>query len=131
MSEKANESVYRAIELGKRQYAEFVQERLHIGDKSIYETVKKKKLILFRNKNSIVTQRSKIKVSSLKDECKLYASLYVACQTREGDLDYFFTHENHSFPPALSSYGKFRQTTKSDGIKIRGKLHEPLMKNRI
>ena len=126
MSEKAKESVYQATELGKRQYAEFVQMRLHIGEMSIYNTIKKNKLILFRNKNSIVTQKSKIKVSSLKDECKLYASLYVACQTREGDLNDFFAHENHSFPPALSSYGKLRQTTKSDGIKILSKLHEPL-----
>lgn len=64
-------------------------------------------------------------MASLKDDCKLYASLYVACQTREGDLEDFFAHENHSFPPALSSYGKLRQTTKSDGIKILTKLHDP------
>ena len=82
MSEKAKESVYQATELGKRHYAECVQQRLHIGEKSIYDTIKKNKLMLFRKKNSILMQKGKIKLSSLKDECKLYASLYVACQMR-------------------------------------------------
>ena len=46
---------------------------------------------------------------------RLYANLYVACQSRDGDLDNFFAHENHSFPVAISEYGKLRKSTnKSD-----------------
>ena len=52
---------------------------------------------------------------SLNAERKLYANLYVACQSRESDLDNFFSHENHAFPVAISEYGKLRKaTSKSD-----------------
>ena len=40
------------------------------------------------------------------------------CQSRESDLSELFAHENHVYPPALSMYGKLRQTTKSDILKI-------------
>ena len=36
----------------------------------------------------------------------------------------FFSHENHSYPPSLSIYGKIRQTTKSDTITILEKRKE-------
>ena len=42
----------------------------------------------------------------------------MACQARESDLDDFFSHENHSYPPALSVYGKIRHSAKSDTIKL-------------
>ena len=45
----------------------------------------------------------------------MYENLYVTCQSREGDLDNFFAHENHAFPVSLSEYGKLRKaTSKSD-----------------
>ena len=34
----------------------------------------------------------------MKDDCRLFSSLCIACQTRGGDFDNFFSHENHSFP---------------------------------
>ena len=37
-----------------------------------------------------------------------------ACQTREGDLDEFFAHENQAAPPSLSLGGKLRIGTKAD-----------------
>ena len=42
----------------------------------------------------------------------------MACQARESDLDDFFSHENHSYPPALSVYAKIRHSAKSDNIKL-------------
>ena len=37
------------------------------------------------------------------------------CQSREGDLDSFFAHENHAYPVSLSEYGRFRMcNSKSD-----------------
>ena len=45
----------------------------------------------------------------------MYANLYVVCQSREGDVDNFFAHENHAFPVSISEYGKLRKaTSKSD-----------------
>ena len=40
--------------------------------------------------------------------------MYVSCQTRDGDLDTFFTHENQAAPPSLSVGGKLRLGTKAD-----------------
>jgi len=41
---------------------------------------------------------------------------YIACQSRDGDLDEFFLHENHSYPPSISQGGNLRLGTKSDLI---------------
>ena len=34
----------------------------------------------------------------LKNDCCLFASLHVTSQTRNGDLDSFFAHENQGYP---------------------------------
>ena len=47
--------------------------------------------------------------TSLKGRCKLYASLYVSCQGKQGDLVSFFSHMNNEYPPSLSEYGKIRK----------------------
>ena len=39
--------------------------------------------------------------------------LYVACQTRDGDLDRFFSHENSAAPPLLSQGGMLRAGNKA------------------
>ena len=75
----------------------------------------------------IISQFSKRKAQhlyvnlSLKQDCQLYASLYVACPTRESDLSDFF-HENYSYPPVLSKFGKLNRTNKYDTISILKKL---------
>ncbi len=53
-------------------------------------------------------------VASLKSDCVLFSHLYVACQTRDGDLDTFFTYENQAAPPSLSVGGGLRLGTKAD-----------------
>ena len=37
-----------------------------------------------------------------------------ACQSRDGDLNEFFRHENHPYPPALTNLGALRFGSKSD-----------------
>ena len=32
--------------------------------------------------------------------------MYVACQSREGDVEDFFAHENNSYPPSISGFGQ-------------------------
>ena len=44
----------------------------------------------------------------MKSDCALFARLYISCQTRDGDLDEFFKHENQGCPPSLSHLGKLR-----------------------
>ena len=43
---------------------------------------------------------------------------------RDVDLDSFFSHENQSYPPSLSSYGKLRHGKKSDLLEC---LEKPIV----
>jgi len=90
MIEDAKNSVIESKQKGQELYKEFTNNTLTIGSKSIYSTIKKKHFKLFRVKNIVVTSKTKQMLSSLKKECKLYASLYVACQKRERELYDFF-----------------------------------------
>jgi hypothetical protein len=73
------------MSIGEAQYATFVTERLKIVDLfSLYETVKGNSLPLFRQKHVIKLSKLKQKVVSLNSERRLYANLYVACQSRGG-----------------------------------------------
>ena len=60
------------------------------------------------------SSRSTQLVASLKSDCALFSRLFVSCQTRDGDLENFFKHENHSYPPSLSQFGDLRLGTKAD-----------------
>ena len=115
LNNDSSNSVKTAKEIGKQQYELFVNERLVTGTSSLHNNIKKNNLSLFRHKNSIVTSKSKQKIVNLNSDCKLYANLYVASQSRQGNLDNFFAHENHSYPVTLSEYGRLRKcTAKSD-----------------
>ena len=43
--------------------------------------------------------------------------MFIACQSREGNLDEFFTFENQPWPPSLAQSGKLRSGQKADLIK--------------
>lgn len=108
MNESAAQSVRTALNIGQQQYEDYVQNRLIRCKHSIYAPISRSKLALFREKIAVTTSKAKLKAISLKQDCKLFASLYVACQRREGDLEDFFSHENHVYPPSISEYGKLR-----------------------
>ena len=42
--------------------------------------------------------------------------MYISCQTRDGDLDGFFTHENQGCPPSLSDQGNLRLPKKKSEL---------------
>ena len=44
----------------------------------------------------------------MKGDCSLFARLYISCQTRDGDLDEFFPHENQGSLPSLLHGDKLR-----------------------
>ena len=50
----------------------------------------------------------------MKNDIRIFSQLYIATQTRDGDLDTFFSHENSAVPPALACNGKIRSGVKSD-----------------
>jgi len=74
---------------GKEQCKRFISERLVKRNVSLEEPITRNKLDLL----STVTQkmsRTEKKLSSIKKDCSLFSRLYIACQTRAGDLDEFF-----------------------------------------
>ena len=59
-------------------------------------------------------QKQKSQVATIKEDCFLFSRLYIACQSREGNLEDFFKHENQPWPPALSKGGALRPGNKAD-----------------
>ena len=130
LSDDATSLVKMAKEIGKRQYDLFVEERLISRSASLCDNIKKNNLSLFQHKNSIVTSKSKKKIVNLTSDRPLFTNLYVACQSRQGDLKNFFLHENSSYPISLSEYGRLRKcSNKSDFLKCLEDLSEPSLES--
>ena len=110
MGKSSSQSVCSARRLGQEQYHQYTTDVLVLGKKSIYDTIKGNKLPLYRSNNKVVVSKIRQRVTSLKQDCHLFLSLYVACQRREGDLHQFFSNENHAYPPALSVHGELRNS---------------------
>ena len=107
------ETVRTAKEVGQRQFDTFVNECLLDHSREIDDTIHRNKLPLF---NSVTRKppKGKQQVTSLKKEAELFSRLYISCQTRDGNLEEFFRHENQACPPALSESEKLHTGTKSD-----------------
>ncbi|CAG2231325.1 unnamed protein product [Mytilus edulis] len=101
--------------LGQEQFEKYTKERLVDRTTSVFDTIKRNKLPLLQTpppaKKSSTTDH---KLMALKSNCSLFSRLYIACQSRDGNLDDFFRHENHAFPPSLSQNGTIRLGTKAD-----------------
>ena len=94
--------ICQAAERGKEQFQAFVTNRLIEGSTPHAEPISRPPP---REKS-----KASLQVSSLKNDVSLFSRLYIACQSRDGDLDDFFCHGNQPCPPsALSHLGKLRQ----------------------
>ena len=114
MDDNSKLSVRNARLVGITQYKEFIKERFVTGAKSVHDVIKQNKLSLFRRKLATKRDTGKVKETLLKQDCHLFSSLFIAFQTRKGDLGHFFMHENRPYPPALSNLGEMRHNNKSD-----------------
>ena len=106
----------RTIEdLGKQAYNEFIEERIKSSRKEIEDPVKKNKIPLFsticRAKQPC---RPDIVKTSLKNDVRIFSQLFIATQTKDGDLEKFFSHENSANPPSLACGSKIRSGVKAD-----------------
>lgn len=99
---------------GKRQYQEFVNERLCDGTKHLKDPIKMNKFPLMST-TAPQLNKSKAKLTAMKSDCSLFSKLYIATsEHRCGDLDSFFSHENQQYLPSISEYGELREGKKSD-----------------
>ena len=102
--------------LGDEQYRTYVRQRFVENSRPITDTIKKNNLPLFSTTPDKAKSKQSSHQASLKRDCQLFSRLYIACQSRDGDLTQFFQHENQSEPPSLSFQGKLRTGTKSDAL---------------
>ena len=100
--------------LGEEQYHRFVKEKLVESAKPITEPLHKNKLPRFSRPSVKPKAKHKGHKASLKNDCTLFSRLCISCQSRDRNLDQFFTHENQAAPPSLSLGGKLRLGTKAD-----------------
>ena len=100
--------------LGKQQYNDYFKSVLVDCEKSIHDPIKKNSLRLFKCPIPKGKGKQADKIERLKTEVNLFSSLYIIAQHRVCDMDTFFSHENHPFPPSLSDRGKLRLGKKSD-----------------
>ncbi len=105
-------SVCQAEEIGQQQYQRFVTDRLLERSTPITEPIKRNKLLLFSRHPPREKSRASLQVSSLRSDVSLFSRLYIACQSRDGDLEKFFHHENQACPPSISQNGKLRLGSK-------------------
>ena len=96
MDAQVAETVRRIETLGEEQYTEYVTERLEECTTPITQTIPKSKLPLFSRPPVKSKSRHKEQLAALKSDCGLFSRLYISCQTRDGDMDNFFSHENQA-----------------------------------
>ena len=111
------ESVQNIKKIGQSQYKAFVSERMVERTKPITHPIKRNKLPLFSRPTTKSVSKKQAQVSALKDDCLLFSRLNISCQTREGDLEEFFRHENQPWPPSLSQHGQLRQGNKAELVR--------------
>ena len=94
-------TVKQVASLGEEQFETFVNDRLKQRTTPLSEPIKRNKVALFSSPPPKDVSKTKQQITSLK-----FSRLYISCQTREGNLEEFFKHENQSCPPSLSHLGK-------------------------
>ena len=126
LSKDASESVKSEKIKGEEQSKEFIENCLMNGTKSLYDSISKNYLKLFRHRNDVTVPKKSQEINFLKSDCRLYGNLYIVCQARKGDLEEFFVHENHSYPLAISEHVKLQKCKdKSDFLGCIKEIHEP------
>ena len=106
------ETVRKIETLGEEQYAAFVSETLEQCTTPITQTIPKNKLPLFSRPPVKSKSQEKEQLAALKSNIGLFSRLYISCQTRDGDLDNFFSYAKLGSP--ASSVNSIRLVVKAD-----------------
>ena len=109
---------------------QFGNQRLQNCTTPITVTVRKKKIPPFGAISEKTPSKLKNTIETLKSDSQLFSRLIIGCQSRDGNLDDFFSHENQPNPPSLSCMGKLRQGNKSDLLSFIN-THDTLEKPKV
>ena len=95
------ETVRNAKQIGQYQFEAFSKECIVDRTKSIEEAIHRNKLPLFATKRGPKIPKGNQQVNSLNNDVALFARLYIGCQTRDGNLEELFRHENQQCPTSF------------------------------
>ena len=90
VNKESLKSVLETLSIGTVQKSDFIEERLVKKIMSLYDDIKMNKLLLLNS--TVASKSSKEKIKLVKTDCRLFSNLYIASQSRAGDLDNFFAH---------------------------------------
>ena len=113
----AVETVRNVKKVGQVQFQAFTRECLVERTKSINDAIRRNKLNMFNTSTPRSVSKGKQQLASLMNDVALFSRPYIGCQTRDGNLEEFFRHENQACPPALSNGESLRLGTKCDLLK--------------
>ena len=105
-------------DIGLQQYNEFLNRITTEGKPDFYDPMKKNNFPLFSRKTKPNPGSSKWKLENVKNDCNLFSRLFISCQSRQCDMEEFFSHENQSTPPSLSQDGGLYSGVKSQLMDI-------------
>ena len=109
VADEGGVSIMQQIEdLGVKQCDTFISERLLQQTKPLDDPISRNKLSFFETPSKKKISKAQQQLSSMKSVCSLFSRLFIACQSRNGNLDEFFKHENQACPPSISDQENLR-----------------------
>lgn len=101
-SPEAVKTVQNVHQNGLDQFKAFTKECLVHRTKPLNDPIRQNKLKVFNSSNNIKTSnKGKQQLTSLKNDMQLFSRLYISYQTRDGNIEEFFRHENQACPQII------------------------------
>ena len=89
------QTVKNVLPLVRKSTIHFSKSDLTKSTKEVTSVISTNKLPLFRIPLEQNSDKKKVQVAALKDDCAIFSRRYIACQSREGNPNEFFKHKNH------------------------------------
>ena len=113
----AVETVRNVKKIGQDPFQAFNREFLVERTKSINDPIRRNNLKVFNTSTPRSVSKGKQQLASLRNDVALFSRHYIGCQTRDGNLEEFFRHENQACHPALFDGESLHLGTNSDLLK--------------
>ena len=95
-------------------FTEFVRDRIETCSKPLSDVIPRANLCTFSNRPPVNLKKGANKLGLAWANAALITQLFLSLLGRpDGDIDYFFRHENQRGPPSLCDRGKVMSGTKS------------------
>ena len=96
------QNLYKLENVEEKQFRDFIEQRVWKRSVPLSDMISRNKFSRFMAVGSCFASRKDEQLNTAKYNVSLFSRLFIACQTRKGDLENFFAHENQPNPPSLS-----------------------------